>query len=218
MDAIECINSRRSIRAFLPKPVSRNLLEKVFTAAGRSPSYTNSQPWEVAAVTGRKCIELKKILGDLAGSNIKPNPDYPFAVFPDPLARRSLDHRIRRAHFMGTEFGTEEQARQNRLANYDFYGAGAVLFLMMDRTLGYYSMFDMGLFAQTVALAANACGLGTCIQAMLAAYPDAVRKHLGIPEIKGIVAGISIGYYDPEVLANQYVSTRLETNDFVKWL
>jgi nitroreductase len=217
MDAIECINSRRSIRAFLSKPVSRNLLEKVLTAAGRSPSYTNSQPWEVAAVAGSKCKELKKLLGDLAGSGIKTNPDFPFAVFPRPLAQRSLDHRIRRAHFMGTEFGTEEQARQNRLANYDFYGAPAVLFIMMDRTLGPYSMFDMGLFVQNLALAANAYGLGTCIQAMLAAYPDAVRKHLDLPDTKAVIVGVSIGYYDPDKLANQYVSTRVGIDNFVKW-
>jgi len=218
MDAIECITTRRSIRAFLPKPVSADIIEKVLAAASRSPSYTNSQPWEVAVVSGNKCKQMKKILGDLAGSNVPAKPDFPYPVtMPAEMTQRSLDHRIRRAHFLGMEFGTEGQARQNRVTNYDFYGASTVLLLFLDRTSIYYPVFDMGLFTQTLALTAHSYGLGTCIQAMLAAYPGAVRDLLEIPETKALLTGVSIGYADPGAKTNEYVSNRIGPEKFAKW-
>ena len=218
MDAIECITTRRSTRAFLPKVVKRELVEKILSTADWSPSYTNTQPWEVAVVRGAKCVQLKKVLGDLAGSNIPAKPDFPFpAKWPAELAKRSLDHRTRRAHFLNQEFGTEQQARDNRLANFEFYGAPCVLFLFLDRTLGLYSVFDAGLFAENIVLAAHSLGLGSCIQATLDGYPDAIRDFLGIPDTKALLMGISIGYSDPGARTNEYVSTRVGPETFAKW-
>ena len=218
MDLIEGINSRRSIRAFLPTLVRRELIEQVLEAANRAPSYTNSQPWEVAAVSGKTCEKLKTVLGDLAASNIKGNPDFPYpTLWPADMAQRSLEQRTRRAHFMDMEFGTEQQIRENRLANYNFYNAPCVLFLFLDKALSYYSVFDMGLFAQNITLAAASLGLGTCIQAMLAAYPDAVRDVLKIPVSKNLLAGIAIGYPDPAAKTNEFRSSRKGMEEFAKW-
>ena len=46
------ITSRRSIRAFLPKPVSRVDIEHILQVAARAPSGTNTQPWRVHVLTG----------------------------------------------------------------------------------------------------------------------------------------------------------------------
>jgi nitroreductase len=218
MDAIECITTRRSTRAFLYKPVSKRLIENILAAADRSPSFTNTQPWEVAVIRGAKCKDIKKILGDLAGSNMPRKPDYPYQVnWPAELAKRSLDHRTRRAHFLDQEFGDERQTRENRLANFDFYGAPCVIFLFIERTLGTYSIYDAGLFSQSIVLAAHAYGLGTCIQATLNNYPDAVRNFLSIPDTKSLLMGISIGYPDQDARINKYVSTRAGPVTFAKW-
>ena len=47
------IASRRSIRAFLPKPVPRETVERILAVAARAPSGTNTQPWKVYVLTGR---------------------------------------------------------------------------------------------------------------------------------------------------------------------
>ena len=47
MTVEEAITGRRSIRAFLPKPVPRELIERVLQIAGRAPSGSNVQPWRV---------------------------------------------------------------------------------------------------------------------------------------------------------------------------
>ncbi|MFO0185124.1 MAG: nitroreductase family protein, partial [Alphaproteobacteria bacterium] len=46
------ITSRRSIRAFLPKPVSQADVEHLLDIAARAPSGSNIQPWKVHALTG----------------------------------------------------------------------------------------------------------------------------------------------------------------------
>ena len=43
----EAITSRRSIRAFLPQPVAREVVEQILALASRAPSGTNTQPWRV---------------------------------------------------------------------------------------------------------------------------------------------------------------------------
>ena len=52
MTVEEAVAGRRSIRAFLPKPVPRELIERVLTIAGRAPSGTNVQPWRVWVLQG----------------------------------------------------------------------------------------------------------------------------------------------------------------------
>jgi nitroreductase len=104
-----------------------------------------------------------------------------------------------------------------RLMNYRFFDGPCVLFLLMDRTLSEWSTFDMGLIAQTLALAAHGLGLGTCLQASLTHYPDAVRDFLGLPQSKRLMLGVSLGYPDPAAKLNCYQSARKSLNEFVKW-
>jgi nitroreductase len=87
----------------------------------------------------------------------------------------------------------------------------------MDRGLTSWSVFDMGLFAQSIILAAHSFGLGTCLQASIAGYPDAVRQLLGVPEEKLLVLGISVGYPDLEDPMNTYKSSKMNPGDFVSW-
>ena len=46
------ILSRRSVRGFLPTPVSREVVEHLLDVAARAPSGTNMQPWQVIALAG----------------------------------------------------------------------------------------------------------------------------------------------------------------------
>jgi nitroreductase len=101
--------------------------------------------------------------------------------------------------------------------NFEFYGAPCAVFLFIDQSLGPWSIFDMGLFAQNLILAAHALGLGTCLQASVTNYADAIRQFLGIPESKQLIIGISIGYPDPDAKLNTYRAIKLKPEEFVKW-
>lgn len=58
----EAIFTRRTVREFQPKPVPRDILEKVIEAGATAPSALNSQPWRFMVVAGEKRDELVKIL------------------------------------------------------------------------------------------------------------------------------------------------------------
>ena len=218
MELLEGIETRKSCRAFKSTPIPKKTLEKVLRAASKSPSYTNTQPWEVAVVTGWKKQELSKVLYAVAESDPSPNPDLPLPKnWPPELERRAGEHSARRLRVLGIERNDEQRRKELRLSNYEFYGAPCVLFLLMHNTLTSWSILDVGLFAQSIALAAHSFGLGSCIQASIVFYPDAVREFLGIPETKSLVLGISLGYPALDAPINAYQSSRVSLDEFVRW-
>ena len=68
------ITSRRSMRAFLPTPVSRETLAQILAVSARAPSGTNTQPWLVHVLTGSPLAELSRRV---------------LAAFDDPTERAS---------------------------------------------------------------------------------------------------------------------------------
>ena len=53
MDTLEAILTRRSIRKFLPKAVSRAEIEELLQAAMAAPSAGNAQPWLFLVITDK---------------------------------------------------------------------------------------------------------------------------------------------------------------------
>ncbi len=218
MELLQGLSSRRSVRGFKSTPVPEQTLRAILQAAIRSPSYTNTQPWEVAVVSGRKRDALSQILHDLASAGTPSSADVPAPTqWPQALASRAAEHSARRFRVLGIERDDAKGRNELRLQNYRFFGAPCIIFLFLDSTLGAWSTFDLGLFAQTLALAAHGLGLGTCLQASVTHYPDAVRSFLDLPPNKKLVLGISLGYPDPSAPINRYESARAGLDEVVKW-
>jgi len=90
LELVEGIETRRSFRAFKSTPVPKEIIENILKAASKSPSYTNTQPWEVVVVSGKKKEELSRILYELAKSDVIPNPDLPIPkTWPALLEQRA---------------------------------------------------------------------------------------------------------------------------------
>jgi nitroreductase len=218
MELLEGIKTRRSVRAFKSDPVPNEILEGILKTAGKSPSRSNTQPWEVAVVTGEKKERLSNILYEMADSGIAPNPDLPSPVsWPEVLDRRANEHYAKRYEILGVGPQDEQRRKELHLLNFQFYMAPCALFLFTHGTPGSASIFDMGLFAQSIILAAHSFNLGSCIQASVARYPDAVREFLGMPKTMLLVVAISIGYPNLDAQIMAYESSRIDLNDFVKW-
>lgn len=218
MELLAGIETRKSYRAFKPTPVPREIIEQVLEVAGKSPSYANSQPWEVAVVSGERKEGLSKILYKMAEADVEAKPDLALPKgWPPELEKRVKEQGAKRFKALGIEREDHEKRREARLQNFRFYGAPCALFLFMDSALTSWSVFDMGLFAQTLILAAHSFGLGSCLQASLTNYPDAVRDFLGIPKTKLLALGISLGYPDVDAAANAFRSSRAGLSEFVHW-
>ena len=62
MDLVKAIDSRRSIRAFKPDPVSRDIIDKILSLVIKAPSAINLQPWEFIVVMGEEKDRLSRKL------------------------------------------------------------------------------------------------------------------------------------------------------------
>ncbi len=64
MDVKTALAERKSTRAFLDKDVSISVINEIINQAKTAPSGVNTQPWQVAVVTGeskdRLCSKLEK--------------------------------------------------------------------------------------------------------------------------------------------------------------
>jgi nitroreductase len=218
MEFFKALEGRTSVRAFLSKPVDKGLLEKILKAASHSPSFMNTQPWEVSVVMGKKKEALGVELFSAAQEDQQRRPDFSFpTAWPQAPEKRSTTHRLRRFEALGIDPNDQVKIRAGYLRNFQFFGAPCAAFVSLDKSLTPWSMFDLGLFVHGFLLALHAEGLGGCPQAMLTAYPDIVRKHLGISDNTKIAIGISLGYPDNNSAANKYRSQRMDIKEFVHW-
>ncbi len=218
MEFQECIAGRRSIRAFTARKVSRKTIQKILDVAHRSPSYMNTQPWEVFVASGPKKEALAKALYKEASSGAAPRADLPSPKeWPEALTRRFMEHRTRRFKFLGIDPSDQQKVRESQLRNFEFYGAPCVMFMGFDKSLTPWSIFDLGVFTGSLLLAIHDLGLGAVPQAASMAYPDIVKKALNIPSSMNVILSVAVGYPDKKALINQYQSQRKGQDDFVYW-
>lgn len=219
MDAIECIQSRQSIRGFKADPVSRELLMEIIGIAKQSPSYKNTQPWEVMIVSGDKKQQLSEMLLKLLADETPPCPDFPEPESWPGAEQARIDHLYKmRSEATGLDLTDPALILKSKQNNFKFYHAPHAIYLYQDASLTPWSIFDIGLFAQSLMLAANAKGLGTVPQAFATDYAQNVKEFLGIPASKRLVVGMSIGYPDMDMPINQLRTDRVPTEELVTWL
>ena len=219
MDFFEALESRACRRAFLQKQIDQGTLEKIVNSANRSPSYMNTQPWELYVLSGEEKDRLAGQLSSDIANGVPLIPDIPFpTAWPAAHEERFKTHRLRRFKALGIDPDKQQDeviaAYRN---NFKFFNAPCVIIVAMDRTLTPWSIFDCGSFVHGLMLAAHAEGLGACPQAVPTGYANAIRSQLAIPNHLMIVICISLGYPDLASPINQYHSQRRELAEFVHW-
>ena len=218
MEILNVIETRRSIRSFKPDPIPGDVLNKILQAGSASPSYTNTQPWEVVVVNGKKRDELAEKLLTLAKAKAPTSPDLPIPKgWPAAMDERSREHGARRLNTLGLARDDGAGREKLRLMNFEFYGAPCAVFLFMDGSLGEWSIFDMGLFTQNLILAAHSLGVESCLQASVTNYAREIKKSLGVAENKKLVICISLGYPDEKAVVNAYRSVKQKPEEFTRW-
>lgn len=219
MKVSEALQARKSTRAFLDKPVSRETLEQILDAARWAPSGTNTQPWQVAVLMGAKKRELQDKIESAYRSGVKGGMDYSYYPneWKDPfLARRRVcGLQLYSALKIGKE--DKERRAEQWVANYRSFDAPVMLLFFIDRIMDTGSYLDYGMFLQSIMLAAVEHGLTTCPQAALGEYPDIVREYLGYDQNQIVVCGMALGYEDPSADINSYRTEREAVSKFTEF-
>jgi len=219
MELQEVVLGRRSIRRFLPKPVSDEMIKDIIAKSLWSPSWGNTQPWEIVVGTGESLAEYKKKNRNALLEGRTSTPDIPMPqVWSDP-------YKLRYQELGRSVLGALSIAREDQKARIDHFAwmfylfdAPAVVIFTIDKTiLLEYAMLDVGLILQTFCLLAHDKGLGTCILAASVMYPEIARKAFSIPDSKRLVMGVALGWPDTEAAVNSFKRNRARLKECVRW-
>jgi nitroreductase len=220
---VAAIDSRRSVRAFLPDPVDDATLESIFGHACRAPSGSNIQPWKVYVLTGDVKDRLSRAILDVYND---PETDRlheeEYAYYPKTWASPFIERR----RVLGLElYSLLGLTRENKAGmkaqmgrNFEFFGAPVGIMFTTDRNMERGSWLDYGMFIQNVMLMARAFGLDTCPQAAFNRYHRIIAEHLRLPENETVVCGMSIGHADLSKPENQLASEREPVASVVRFL
>jgi nitroreductase len=220
MELQEAVRSRRSIRQFLSKPVSEDIIRGLIADSLWSPSWGNTQPWDIVVVTGSKMAEFKQKSQEALMSGHQVPTDIPMPqVWPEAYLDRykELGKSVLGALSIARE--DKEARMQHFVKMFGFFDAPAAVLVAVDKTLALeYAMLDAGIFLQTFCLLAHDRGLGTCIMAAMVTYPDIARELFGVPADKLFVMGAALGWPDPDAPVNCFERQRGSMDDFVTWV
>ena len=157
-DIMEMIKARRSVRKYTSKNIAEDELNDILEAVRWSPSWANTQCWEIVVLRNpaakkslRQCMDDK---GNPAGEALEQAP-----------VVLALCGKLKSSGYYKNEPATK---------------------------FGDWFMFDLGIAAQTICLAAHNKGLGTVIVGLF--DHNTASKALRVPAGYEIVALIPVGH------------------------
>ncbi len=219
MNVEEAVDTRRSVRVFLPQPVAPEVIRRVVERAARAPSGGNVQPWHIHVIGGSVLEGLKADMRSKLERGHSETPEYD--IYPPNLVSPYREYRFQLTEEMYGHMGIPREDKPARLRqvakNFQFFGAPLALFCTVDRRMGPPQWSDLGMYLQTVMLLLRAEGLDSCPQECWANYPQTIREYLQVPAERMLFCGMAIGYADNAAPANRLRSKRAPLEAFAEF-
>jgi len=167
MELMDAIRARRSVRAYKPDPVTKEMIQRLLDAAVLAPTGMNAQPWAFGVI--QDADRLKDYSERTKAFLLSMVDEWAWLA---PYAE----------HFANPEYSV-------------FYNAPALVVIYAKNATPLAQM-DCTLAAENLMLAACDMGLGTCwigFSAFVLSSPEA-KQALGVPEDYVAIAPIIVGY------------------------
>jgi nitroreductase len=214
MNVADAVATRRSVRAFLPKPVPLETIRRVLHAARMAPSGCNFQPWEATVLTGHPlaCLQDR-----LAAAEPDDPAEYDFSA---PGKHEKYQSRLRALGAdMYAAVGIERDAKERRAEfvrdNRISFGAPVLLLCHFPKLMKEAQWSDTGMWLQTVMLLLRGEGLDSCPQEFMGMYGRTIKEELGLPEDMLLFCGLAIGWRDPLAAVNDFRRERIPLDSHV---
>ena len=213
----ELLDQRFTCRQFLPEPVPHETIEQVLELAQRSPSWCNTQPWQVI-VTEQPATDRfrRELVAHINGAGIETDLPFP-STYSGAYRDRRRECGAQLYESVGVGRGDHAGTFRQMMRNFELFDAPHVAIVTTSAELGVYGAVDCGLYLMTFLLAAEGLGLAAAPQAALASYSPFLHDYFAIPEDRNILAGISFGYPDREHPVNTFRTTRARLTDSITW-
>lgn len=220
MNVSEAVATRRSIRAFLDKPVDRAVLERVLEKAQRAPSGGNTQPWHGLVLTGEPLQRLfARIAGEFPRGRAAHAPEY--HIYPPELDGAYEQRRFGVGEDMYGALDIAREDKAQRLQwfanNFRAFGAPVLMLVHTPKYMGPPQWSDIGMWLQTIMLLLREEGLDSCPQEAWAVYSPQIREVVEIPDDHTFFCGLAIGWRDPEAPVNGFPVARAPLDEAIRW-
>jgi len=217
MNVSDAVLSRSSIRSFLNKPVSDELLKVLLEKSSRAASGGNLQPWKIFVINNSSMKDF------LDFQEAWTEPEVPaYDIYPSKLKEPYRTSRFELGEQMYELLGIGREDKDARIAqvmeNFRFFGAPCAFFCFVDRQMGPPQWSDLGMFLQTFMLLAKEAGLDTCAQEAWSMKHDSVSKFVKADDTDILFCGMAIGYRDDTALVNSLESERRPLKEWAKFL
>ncbi|MQS76217.1 nitroreductase [Companilactobacillus halodurans] len=215
MEFEDTVNQRHSIRNYSDKKVDPDIIRKIVEIAQKSPSWVDSQPTKVYVAKGKALDNIRTAYQKNDQAKIKSQPDLP-VMHREDWNERTQENMQQWRHEIVHHFDDFDQAHtQMTGASVNLYHAPVILFITIPKNSSQWSIFDAGLFSQTLMLAAKNEGLDTIPNYTSVRFPDVVRKEISIPDDETLVVGVALGYASDQTI-NSFESSRKPVADILK--
>jgi len=161
----DLLDGRYSCRGFLPDPVPRPTIEDILRISQRTPSWCNTQPWQVSITSGEATERFREAM--LAASDRKPSPDFAWPAYQGVYLERRRECGFALYESVGVVRGDRVASARQALDNFRLFGAPHVAIITTDASLGVYGAIDCGGWVGNFMLAARSLGVATIAQAAL---------------------------------------------------
>ncbi|MEH6477874.1 MAG: nitroreductase [Sneathiella sp.] len=217
MQLIEAIRSRKTVRQFTDKEISKETVLEILEIAKWAPSGGNLQPWNVQVLTGDPLKKLVSTIAERHQNAVVEEPE--FETYPpnlkDPYKTRRRVVGQALYELIGVpRHDTPGKIRQ-LAKNYEFFDAPVGLFFVMERDMEIGQYTDLGMFMQNIMLLARDKGLHTCSQLAWARWPETLCQFLEVSDEQRVFCGMALGYADKDAIINELQSERAALEDFV---
>jgi len=214
LNVYEAVASRRSVRAFLDKPVPHETVVRVLEAARMTPSGCNYQPWEAIVLRGDPLKALQDVL-------MASEPDDPLEYdFSAPGTVEKYKQRLSAvgaAMYGAMRIGREDTDQRELFSreNLTSFGAPVLLLAHFPKLMKEAQWSDVGMWLQTIMLLLRDEGLDSCPQEWMGVYGRTIKAHLGLSDDTLLFCGLAIGWRDPDHPVNNFERERVPLTEQV---
>ena len=204
--------SRRSIRAFKEKPVSKELVNQLIEAGVHAGTSSNGQTENFIVIQDRKVLtQLEQIVIEVLW---KAGLKYLGSDIGCKLAKMKLGDEILRQTIPYHHI-INNRKKNNQLEGMVFRNAPVVIVSYGLRT-NFMAHANCAIAVRNMEIMARTMGLGTCWVGFLstaAKHSKKIAKYIGIPDDHNIYSAIMVGY--PK---HEYKKTIPRKDREVRWL
>ncbi|MEM8752478.1 MAG: nitroreductase [Pseudomonadota bacterium] len=220
MKVSDALRTRITCRAFTEEPVPEETVRRLLETARWSPSGGNLQPWRLYVLAGEALDALRTdVAAEMKTTPMGHPPEY--EIYPADLKQPYHARRKKCGEDMYATIGVAREDKPGRYAqfrrNFEMFGAPVGIFVYLDRQMGPPQWSDVGMFLQSLMLAAREEGLHTAPQEAWAMWEQAIRRATSAPDELMLFCGVGLGRMDEDAPINTLRTERAEVDEFAEF-